>query len=50
MREAGVRESVVECMEDYGRRLRRKFRYGQVDGEERRAANGNDARVPGESR
>ena len=40
MREAGIRKSVVECFENFYRRVRRKFRYGQVDGDVWEASNG----------
>ena len=40
MRRTGVAAEVVDCFEDYARRLRRQFRYGAVDGECWQAANG----------
>ena len=40
MRRAGIAAAVVECFEDYARRLRRRFRYGAVDGGGWWASNG----------
>ena len=39
MRRTGIAEVVVRCFEAYYRDLRRRFRYGQVDGDIWRAAN-----------
>ena len=40
MRQCGMPLQVVQCFEDFHRRLRRRFRYGQVDGELWQACNG----------
>ena len=40
LRHSGVRPHVVECFQSFYAALRRRFRYGQVDGEVWAAANG----------
>ena len=40
MRQCGMSPSLVGCFEDFHRRLRRRFRYGQVLGDVWQACNG----------
>jgi hypothetical protein len=40
LRKAGVRPNLVQCLEAFYKDLRRRFRYGQVDGTVWHAANG----------
>ena len=40
LRRVGVRDSVVRCFEAFYRTLRRRFRYGHIDGDTWQAANG----------
>ena len=47
MRRSGMRGTTVDSLEDFHRRLRRRFRYGQVDGREWGATNGLMQGCPG---
>ena len=40
MRQSGIPECLVTCLEHFYKGLVRRFRYGQVDGEQWQAANG----------